>query len=75
MKARFRPLPPFPRLCTVFMVERPATGHAGPNQAHFREEASPFTPSALDFIQQETEEYADRKEKNGPAVPILARPG
>ena len=57
------------------MVERPATGHAGPNQAHFREEASPFTPSALDFIQQETEEYADRKEKIGPAVPILARPG
>ena len=56
------------------MVERPATGHAGPNQAHFREEASPFTPSALDFIQQETEEYADRKEKNRPSLysPALA---
>ena len=57
------------------MVERPATGHAGPNQAHFREEAFPFALSALDFIQQETNEDIDREEKNGQAVPLFTRPG
>lgn len=75
LKPVLRPLPPFPPLCTVSTEKSPATGHAGANPAHSREEAFPFVPSALDFIQQETEENADRKKEDGQAVLILARPG